>query len=443
MPSSLPTTTTSSSSSLRTHSTLSLDHPLFADVVLPSPKSSYEDHHILSGSREEPDGRSDTGNHSPTLPRTSSSPLSITTPPCTPLPSTSSLSQGGVVTPEMISSALDALTQAASHASSTAGTPHEERHLPELITQTLSTWISDHSSCATPPSTPFDEDGSQEQPISATELITALTQAVAAHKSEDGNGSGAPSVPSSTPQEGLLELAKLGIQPNDILEALSALSIVREEEEMSEEDEKGRAISTEDKVNEHEEGFVKNHEHCDSNNGQDVDKEVDLEQTLQAEEEEEEQTVGAREITEEQMLQEEEEKQTVGSREITNKQTLLQAEEEEEQMVGARERTEEQMLQEEEEKQTVGSREITKKQTLLQAEEEEEQTVSSREITEKQALQAEEEKQTIIGREVTEEQTLLQVEEEQTVGARKVTVEHAALSTKPELGDNTDRTDSS
>ena len=203
MPSSLPTTTTSSSSSLRTHSTLSLDHPLFADVVLPSPKSSYEDHHILSGSREEPDGRSDTGNHSPTLPRTSSSPLSITTPPCTPLPSTSSLSQGGVVTPEMISSALDALTQAASHASSTAGTPHEERHLPELITQTLSTWISDHSSCATPPSTPFDEDGSQEQPISATELITALTQAVAAHRSEDGNGSGAPSVPSSTPQEGL------------------------------------------------------------------------------------------------------------------------------------------------------------------------------------------------------------------------------------------------
>ena len=400
MPSSLPiTTTSSSSSSLRTHSTLSLDHPLFADVVLPSPKSSYEDPSILSGFREEPDGRSesDTGNHSPAHQHTSSSPLSLTTPPCTPLPSTTSLTQGGVVTPEMISSALDALTQAASHASSIAGTPHEERHLPELITQTLSTWISDHSSCATPPSTPLDEDGTQEQPISATELIAALTQAVAAHKIEEGTSSGAPSVPSSTPQEGLMELAKLGIQPHDILEALSALSIVREEEE--EIDEKERVVSS-DNVNELE--HATQQEHCDSDNGQDMDKETDLEQTL---EEEEEETIGARERTKE-TLQAEEENQTCGVRERAKGEWTLRPDEEK-QCIGERTR---EGVSVEEEKQTICivARERIEEEQMLQVEEEREKnSIRAREEHEEegqivQDRPVEEQSRTVLGDSIVE-----------------------------------------
>lgn len=228
----------SSSSSLQ--STLDLDHPLFADVLLPapSPKSSYEDSPNLPLSREEPDGRSDASNHSVDalgIPASSSSPCSVSTPPCTPQPPSPG-DHGSQVTPEMISSALEALTQAASHASSTISTPQEERHLPELISQTLSSWITDHSSCATPPSTPMDMDeASQPQAVSAADLIAALTSAISLHRVEEvgsstGRESGVPSVPACTPQEGLLELAKLGIQPEDILEALSALSIVREEE---------------------------------------------------------------------------------------------------------------------------------------------------------------------------------------------------------------------
>ena len=250
LPTSLPGSLPASIASLpdthsRTHSQLSLEHPLFADVVLPppSPKMGFDSTSILPSSREEPDGRSDASTHSPDVLQDTndSSPLSTTTPPCTPLPSTSSLTQRGIVTPEMITSALDALTQAASQASSVVGTPQEERLLPELISQTLSTWISDHSTplCTTPPPTPLDEeDTNQGQGLSISDLISALTLAVSTHKTDEGGGgSGAPSVPSSTPQEGLLELAKLGIQPEDILEALSALSIVREEEEEEKEEE--------------------------------------------------------------------------------------------------------------------------------------------------------------------------------------------------------------
>ena len=71
--------------------------------------------------------------------------------------------------------------------------------------------------------------------ISASDLISALTNTVSAHCESNGwssgCGSSVPSVPVGTPQEGLSGLAKLGIQPGDILNALSSLSLASMEEE--------------------------------------------------------------------------------------------------------------------------------------------------------------------------------------------------------------------
>lgn len=261
---------TSSRSSSVSQTPLDLDHPLFANVTLPAPSpkvSTFDDSQILSGSREEPDGRSDASNHS-TDPNNvlTASPPSLT-PPSSPHP-LSFGDQRAQVTPGMISSALGAVTHAASQASSLSHTPQDEPHLPELISQALSSWISENASvCSTPPSTPLDVDdggGCVQQAVSASDLISALTSALSQHRAEEGVGGGSgresivPSVPACTPQEELLELAKLGIQPDDILEALQALSSVRkdegdEEAEKEVEEEKDSIVSSESDVSLQEE----------------------------------------------------------------------------------------------------------------------------------------------------------------------------------------------
>ena len=201
----------------------SMDHPLFYDATLSIKNSP------LPSSRDDPDGRSDVSTHSSdaVVLASSPSPLVLPTPPCTPLSPGEGIRQSSQssVTPQMISAALEALTQAANHAS----TPTDEAQLPELLSQALHNFISEQT-CATPPSTPLNQDElMEEQPISSTELISALTTALSIHCEtnrgpDSGGGSAIPSVPVGTPQEGLSELAKLGIQPESILQALNSLS---------------------------------------------------------------------------------------------------------------------------------------------------------------------------------------------------------------------------
>lgn len=222
----------------------SIDHPLFYDTTLSIKTSS------LPSSRDDPDGRSDVSTHSSDAIALASSPspLVLPTPPCTPLSPGEGIRQSSQssVTPQMISAALEALTQAASHAS----TPTDEAQLPELLSQALHNFITEQA-CATPPSTPLNQDElMEEQPISSADFISALTTALSIHCETNrglssGSGSTIPSVPVGTPQEGLSELAKLGIQPESILQALNSLSCQsREEITIETSDEEDEPVAT-------------------------------------------------------------------------------------------------------------------------------------------------------------------------------------------------------
>ena len=220
----------------------SIDHPLFYDATLSIKNSP------LPSSRDDPDGRSDISTHSldPIGLASSPSPLVLPTPPCTPLSPGEGIRSQSSVTPQMISAALEALTQAASHAS----TPTDEAQLPELLSQALHNFISEQA-CATPPSTPLNQDElMEEQPISSADFISALTTALSIHCETNrgpgsGSGSTIPSVPVGTPQEGLSELAKLGIQPESILQALNSLSCQsREEITIETSDEEDELVAT-------------------------------------------------------------------------------------------------------------------------------------------------------------------------------------------------------
>lgn len=179
-----------------------MDHPLFFDHhPLRVPPS-------LPPSRDDPDGQSD----SPCL---DSSPLSLATPPCTPAGG----QEVGVVssiTPQMILTALESLSSSQTRSVS-----------PDSLSQALQGFINEHL-LTTPPSTPLNE-GEEDHPLSSSDLISALTATLNAHIVTDGEGSdggsGVPSVPVGSPQEGLSELVRLGLQPEDILKALTSLSV--------------------------------------------------------------------------------------------------------------------------------------------------------------------------------------------------------------------------
>lgn len=98
----------------------------------------------------------------------------------------------------------------------------------DSLSHALHSFISEHLT-ATPPSTPLDE-GDEEHAMSSSDLIGALTATLNAHIDGGGGGgseggSNVPSVPVGSPQEGLSELVRLGIHPEDILQALNSLSI--------------------------------------------------------------------------------------------------------------------------------------------------------------------------------------------------------------------------
>ena len=133
----------------------------------------------------------------------------------------------------MISAALEAVTQAAASTNSYASSPTDSEGLSGILSQALHTFISEHSGVATPPSTPNDSSAHQEEkPLSSTELIAALSAAVSAHIDVVSKNN-TPSVPAGTPQEGLSELAKLGIQPEAVLHALNSLSFQNKQEDDS------------------------------------------------------------------------------------------------------------------------------------------------------------------------------------------------------------------
>ncbi|XP_019853590.1 PREDICTED: nischarin-like isoform X2 [Amphimedon queenslandica] len=194
---------TSPSHSLSTNTSESVDHPLFFDhYPLGRPPS-------LPPSRDDPDGQSD----SPCL---DSSPLSLATPPCTPAGG----QEVGVVssiTPQMILNALESLSSSQTRSVS-----------PDSLSQALQGFINEHL-LTTPPSTPLNE-GEEDHPLSSADLILALTATLSAHIDGEGSegGSAVPSAPVGSPQEGLSELVRLGLQPEDILKALNSLTVARQ-----------------------------------------------------------------------------------------------------------------------------------------------------------------------------------------------------------------------
>ena len=208
-----------------------VDHPLFANSVIilepkpSSPEISMSVDYPVPDARASPDGHSDRTSSSQSCEDVAAtSPCIVSPPPCTPQLSVED--RPVQISPQLISAALEALTQAAaSQATTLAGSSPEEQQLPDLLSQALHSWISETS---TPPPTP-NQEGNGGQAVLAADLIAALSSTLSKHCAEGGHlstgNSRAPSVPASTPQEGLGGLARLGIQPEDVLHALNQLQV--------------------------------------------------------------------------------------------------------------------------------------------------------------------------------------------------------------------------
>ena len=211
--------------------------------------------------REEPDGQSDIMNDLPeTLLVPENDPPSshsLTPPPSTPL--TTNGNNKPQITPAMIRSALEALQHIQNKETPISLTPHEDTPtpiFPEAITLALTAWITSQSSGDTPlvsppPSTPTEAcQDRAHRAISASDLIAALS-ALIHHQEGQGSGddsaeSSVPcSVPSCTPQEGLSEWLKLGIRPEEVIQALSALTIAERGESLSPISEERSSVLTE------------------------------------------------------------------------------------------------------------------------------------------------------------------------------------------------------
>ena len=237
-------------------------------------------------SREDPDGQSDISSNSPEhllIPAERRSVSSIppsaplTPPPSTPL-TTNGNSYKPTITPEMIQSALEALELMENKDTPISLTPHgtaDESHgpiFPEAVTNALTAWISSQSTSggqgvssnatpllSPPPSTPLETDSNQNTEdelgtatirhgISASDLITALSTLMPSssrHNSinTSGDSSIVCSVPACTPKEGLSEWIKLGIRPDEVIQALSALTIASNEDGETEPSERVKTVA--------------------------------------------------------------------------------------------------------------------------------------------------------------------------------------------------------
>lgn len=198
-------------------------------------------------SREEPDGQSDISSVSPEVllvPPGSDPPSShsLSPPPSTPL--TANGNNKPTVTPAMIQSALDALFHIQNKDTPLSLTPRDDTPtpiFPEAVTSALTAWIqSGHSTGTTPlisppPSTPLESNHQErvQQAISAKDLIGALSALIPPQDGggeDSGESSNVCSVPACTPQEGISGWLKLGIQPDEVIQALTALTIRNSED---------------------------------------------------------------------------------------------------------------------------------------------------------------------------------------------------------------------
>ena len=239
----------------------------------------------LPDSREEPDGQSDISSISPEAivlqrestpdtpvePTDTPSICSLTPPPSTPLTANGN-SFKPTITPVMIQSALTALQQIQDKDTpiSAGGIDSEGGHspiFPEEVTTALTAWINQQHQrsrgsselqtpllLSPPPSTPQKPESecasdthsavvNLETPganvrhgISASDLIAALSSIMGGQESADtatsGESSSVCSVPACTPKEGLNEWLRLGIHPDEVIQALTALTISRAEQEV-------------------------------------------------------------------------------------------------------------------------------------------------------------------------------------------------------------------
>ena len=211
---------------------------------------SLRDGSIVSlSSREDPDGQSDISSASPE-PRMNggsdrSSVTVLTPPPSTPLPQQEGTGKP-TITPSMIRSALESLQQLQSSSKTTpqSGTSPSENSThsqicPETVASALTVLISQetqHSSSeattphlSPPPSTPLGDTADQTNNLSSTDLISALSALVtpSRHSSVGASGENSVvcSVPSCTPNEERCEFLRLGFKPEDVIQALTALSL--------------------------------------------------------------------------------------------------------------------------------------------------------------------------------------------------------------------------
>ena len=184
-------------------------------------------------------------------------PSSVTAPPSTPLVTNGN--SRPAITPATIQSALEALAQiAASRDAPNCSTPHEDVGMglfcPEAIASALSAWIANQGGSiggtplvSPPPSTPLEVSGGLERvqaggggSISASDLMAALMALIQPPEGADDSSGGnslSCSAPHSTPQEGLPlgEWLRLGIHPEEVLQALTALTAHRSGDETGDE----------------------------------------------------------------------------------------------------------------------------------------------------------------------------------------------------------------
>ena len=240
----------------------------------------------MPDSREEPDGQSDISSISPEAivlqrectpdtpiePTDTPSICSLTPPPSTPLTANGN-SFKPTITPLMIQSALTALQQIQDKDTPiSTGGMEEGGHspiFPEEVTTALTAWINQQHQrsrgsselqtpllLSPPPSTPqkpesesasdthsavvnLDAPGANvRHGISASDLIAALSSLMGQESTDatSGESSGVCSVPACTPKEGLNEWLRLGIHPDEVIQALTALTISRAEQEVDGED---------------------------------------------------------------------------------------------------------------------------------------------------------------------------------------------------------------
>ncbi len=226
------------------------EHYTIGSPVSPASKGSSL---VSLSSREEPDGQSDISSVSPEhclngLSERSSVSI-LTPPPSTPFPLQDEASKR-TITPSMIRSALESLQQMQSNQAtpqSGASPPEHSQICPETVANALSVLINQDSqpvrlsvssdtptSCLTPPpSTPLGEINDQSTTLSSSDLISALSALVVPGQSS-GDSSTVTSVPACTPNEGRKEWRRLGFKPEDVIQALTALSLqIGEETENS------------------------------------------------------------------------------------------------------------------------------------------------------------------------------------------------------------------